>query len=60
MIVTQEWLFSLMTMPKPYTVKFGDVVGIVSSIEREDGSGKSFNVTLNTTEGKKTVYCRTK
>lgn len=32
------------------------VLGILDSVERESGSGRSFNLTLNTKDGPKTVY----
>jgi hypothetical protein len=37
----------------------GTVTGILSGFEREDGSGRSFNVTLNTPTGYQTVHVRT-
>ena len=35
------------------------VTGYIDSIQREDGSGRSFNITLKTDKGKKTVNIRT-
>lgn len=33
--------------------------GILQTVEREDGSGHSFNVTLDTCNGKTTIHVRT-
>lgn len=33
--------------------------GILQSVQREDGSGRSFNVTLSTARGNVTIHVRT-
>jgi hypothetical protein len=48
---------------KPVTMKLGaprflKVSGIVNAIEAEDGSGRSWNVTLSTSGGPLVVYWR--
>ena len=59
MIFTKSMLWSLLAAPEPRTVTIKGVTGIVSAVEREDGSGRSFNVTMNTKKGKVTVHVRT-
>lgn len=48
-----------MTTDNARTITINGITGIVSSIEREDGSGHKFNVTLNTKHGKRTTFVRT-
>ena len=53
-------LFMLLVAPSSKPVTIAGVMGYLESIEREDGSGSSFNVTLTLLNGKrKTVYVRT-
>lgn len=58
--MTKAQLMAMLFAPtprKPVTVE--GVTGHVSAVQREDGSGRSFNVTLDTKDGQKTVYVRT-
>lgn len=57
--MTREMLFSLLAMSGVCEVRIAGVTGILQAIEREDGSGKCFNVTLLTKGGgRKTVFVR--
>lgn len=54
-------LFHLLTYPGTTLVTIKGVRGYLQSVQREDGSGRSFNVTLMLGDGtKKTVYVRVK
>jgi hypothetical protein len=58
-IRTRAELFAALAERGCQTVRVAGVVGILDSVQREDGSGRSFNVTLATATGKQTVYLRT-
>jgi hypothetical protein len=53
-------LFGEEPMPQSFTASDGTrYFGILQSIEREDGSGRSFNVTIANQSGKATFHLRT-
>jgi hypothetical protein len=58
-VYERSWLFSLLAINGCCPVVISGVTGIVDSIQREDGSGKSFNVAMNTKGGAKVVHVRT-
>jgi hypothetical protein len=48
------------TMPHPFTASDGArYVGILQAVEREDGSGRSFNLRIANQSGEITVHLRT-
>ena len=49
-------LLRTLTMDRTMYLTIGGVTGIVSAIQREDGSGRRFNVTLRTKDGDRVVY----
>lgn len=49
---------ALLTAQGAVNVGSNGIVGAVCLTEREDGSGRSFNVTLHTPNGNRTVYVR--
>jgi hypothetical protein len=57
--MTKYTLFSLLAASNAEPVTINGIKGYVSAIQREDGSGRCFNVTLNTSKGKQTVFVRT-
>jgi hypothetical protein len=57
-ISTVQALIHLLTLPISVPVTINGITGVVSSVQREDGSGRSFNVVLNTGDGPKTTYLR--
>lgn len=57
--MTKFQLFALLAHDGPRMVTVGGVTGLLSSLEREDGSGRCFNVTIYTTDGMRTVFVRT-
>lgn len=58
--MSREMLFLLLTAKGPVVATVAGVKGIVLSVEREDGSGRAFNVTLRTADGMlRTVFVRT-
>lgn len=57
--MTKFTLFSLLATDRSQVVTISGVRGILSAVQREDGSGSSFNVTLWTPHGYKTVHVRT-
>lgn len=58
---TKFQLFSLLGSKNTPVVTINGVTGVLNSIQREDGSGSSFNVRLvcTTTAQSKMVYVRT-
>lgn len=56
--MTREQLLSLLTMNGTPIIKIGGVPHILNSVEREDGSGRNFNLTCQNvkTRVKKTVF----
>jgi len=57
--MTKYTLFTLLATSEAKEVTINGISGYLSAIQREDGSGSSFNVTLNTSKGKQTVHVRT-
>lgn len=58
-VLSKFALFSLLATDVPRTVTIGGVTGMLVSVEREDGSGKAFNVTLSVAGIRTTVFVRT-
>ena len=56
--ISRDWLFAQLSTPNAVPVTINGITGTVSNVEREDGSGRSFNVTLNTPKGKATTHVR--
>jgi hypothetical protein len=56
--MTRETLFSLLAKSGVHEVTIAGVTGILQAVEREDGSGKCFNVVMLTKGGRKTVFVR--
>jgi hypothetical protein len=56
--MTQKELIDAMTREGPASVRILGECGILQSVQREDGSGRSFNVTVLTKEGEKVFYFR--
>lgn len=52
-------LFAQMSTVGSPTLTIGGHTGILQSIRREDGSGRSFLLELRTNKGLETVYVRT-
>lgn len=61
LVWTKHQLFSLLGSKNTPVVTINGVTGVLNSIQREDGSGSSFNVRLvcTTTAQSKMVYVRT-
>jgi hypothetical protein len=56
--MTQRELLDAMTREGPARVRILGLDGILQSVQREDGSGRSFNVTVLTKDGEKVFYFR--
>lgn len=58
--MTKFQLFAALAAPRlTGVINVNGIEGVLSSIEREDGSGSSFNITLQTAVGMVCVYLRT-
>jgi len=57
-VVDKFHLFSFLAISGTHLITLKGVTGILQSIQREDGSGKCFNVVLHTSNGERTVFVR--
>lgn len=57
--VGKFFLFAALAAPAGTITSLGGVTGIVRSVDREDGSGSSFNVSMYVNNRAVTVYVRT-
>lgn len=57
--MTKYTLFALLAMSGSAVVEIQGHKGYLMSVAREDGSGRSFNVSINTDNGVRTFHVRT-
>ena len=58
--ITKHQLMALMFCDKQPFVQCGEIKGVLVGLSREDGSGSSFNLVVQTQwDGMVNVYCRT-
>lgn len=59
--MTKSTLLALLTSPTPPRCSINGVKGMLKSVEREDGSGNAFNVTIHSDYSGKdvTLFVRT-
>lgn len=57
-VMSKEALFYLLTIRGVVRVTINGVTGVLTSVERESGNGRTFNVTLDVGHCRETVFVK--